>query len=169
MTEPITLRIATPADADTLARLHAESWKTAYRGILPDAYLDHEVDADRLALWTARMPSLGEGRAWLAEQGEEPVGFVCVLPDKEATWGPLIDNLHVRPSRRGAGIGVVMLETVWQWLRERGEQRVHLWVFEDNQAARRFYDRMGGKPVEWTLQMAPGGVQRAEVRYVWTL
>ena len=39
------IRLATLADAEAIAHVHAESWRTAYRGALSDAYLSGPIDA----------------------------------------------------------------------------------------------------------------------------
>jgi len=36
----IEIRRATPSDLAGMARVHVETWKTSYRGIVPDAHLD---------------------------------------------------------------------------------------------------------------------------------
>src|SRR6266545_1171398 len=48
-------RLASPADAKAVADLHADSWRRHYRGAYSDAFLDGDVVADRLAVWTARL------------------------------------------------------------------------------------------------------------------
>ena len=40
----LTLRAMTAADATIVARLHAASWRTAYRGILSEEYLAGDVE-----------------------------------------------------------------------------------------------------------------------------
>jgi hypothetical protein len=48
-------RPATEADTAAIAELHAESWRLHYRGSFPDAFLDGDVGAERLAEWTERL------------------------------------------------------------------------------------------------------------------
>lgn len=45
------LRLANPSDAETIAALHADSWRRHYRGAYSDAFLDGDVISDRLAVW----------------------------------------------------------------------------------------------------------------------
>ena len=80
MTAPSVLRIATPADAALLSTLHVRSRQSAYRGLLPDAYLDDAMPAESAAHWSQRLPELaaGDGQALVAEIAGEPVGFVCM-------------------------------------------------------------------------------------------
>lgn len=131
--------------ARRVARLHAQSWKSAYRGIFPDAYLDAEVETDRLHHWRRRVPELatGQGEILLATVGDRDAGFLCIQIGPGRKWGAFVDNLHVLPRMRGSGIGVALLEAGADWARAHGQSRLYLWVFEKNHAARRFYEREG--------------------------
>ncbi len=153
--------------ARCVADLHAANWKNAYRGIFPDAYLDNEVEAERLRHWQKRVPELvnGNGEIFLASVARRPAGFLCIEigPDKE--WGALVDNLHVLPRFRGTNLGVRLLTTGEDWARRHGQTQLHLWVFEENQAARRFYQREGWREAERRPDEIPGG----EERIVWRL
>ena len=163
-------RVATEADITTIAALHAASWAAAYRGILSDHYLDHELRADRLALWSARMQQPGPGQAViLALDGDQTVGFICLLADDEPEWGALVDNLHVLPSCKGRGIGSHLLAEAVRWLEVQRPDitALHLWVFADNHAACGFYESRGGKAVERETIDAPGGGQADCLRYHW--
>lgn len=101
--------------------MHARSWASAYRGILPDAYLDHALQAERAAHWEARMREIGAGagHVLIAEHGGEAVGFVCLVEPDE-TGSVLVDNLHAMPGRKGLGTGTAMLAEAIRWARSRG-------------------------------------------------
>lgn len=78
------LRRMEPTDTATVARIHADSWRSAYRGILRDEYLDHFVDDDRLALWQERLSQRAAAELGLiAVRGGNPVGFAYVLPNRD--------------------------------------------------------------------------------------
>jgi len=51
----VTYRPIVALDATTIAYLHATSWRSAYRGILPDEYLEDDIEADRLTHWRCRL------------------------------------------------------------------------------------------------------------------
>jgi GNAT superfamily N-acetyltransferase len=160
---------AVPADADAVAALHIASWRDAYRGLVPDAYLAETIADERPRFWKARMSEPDDGRFILkAMEGEDLVGFTCVLRDADPDWGPLLDNLHVRPDRRGRGIGRALLEASREWSVGAAPGRpMHLWVIEGNLGARRFYDREGGTVMARDrLELVPG-IQVTALRYVW--
>lgn len=160
----VTLRAITDADAPLIASLHARSWRSAYRGILADAYLDGAIDADRLATWTARLADRKtEAVGVVAERDGDGVGFVYAYPDHDAVWGMLVDNLHVLPEARGTGLGRRLMQAV----AATAIDRLHLWVFEANHDARAFYARIGGREVEHVHKPAPDGGLHPEWRVAW--
>jgi len=166
----ITFRLATLADSQRIASLHTVSWRDAYRGILPDAYLEGPIVDERATHWQSRLSSPGTHRRYvlLAEAEGTLVAFVCVLLDEEPLWGACLDNLHVLPGLQGLGLGRRLFSKAAQWVmsNEPGWP-IHLWVFEANDGARRFYDALSGEVVEYGLKRAPGGADIPSLRYVW--
>jgi GNAT superfamily N-acetyltransferase len=157
-------------DAAAIAALQTESWRDAYRGFLPDEFLAGPIEDNRNQLWQARLTSPGDDRRLVlkAVAGNEPVGFVCVLLDADPAWGPLLDNLHVRPAMKGLGIGWQLFQAARDWVIARAPlQPMHLWVIEGNAAARRFYDRQGGAIVERRIVEVTAGIMVPALRYVW--
>ena len=162
-------RLATLADAEAIAALHAQSWQLTYRGILNDAYLDGGVLDDRRAVWHRRLtePALNQ---WLlvAETERQIQGFVCAYGDDDAQWGTLVDNLHVSQAVKGQGIGTTLLRGVGDWVKAQGQlPGMYLWVFEDNRLARRFYENLGAKHVDTQIKENPGGGRAPSLRYAW--
>src|SRR5258708_39591705 len=114
----LTLREGTGHDAAAIARLHAESWRSTYRGMLSDEYLDHRVHHERAALWQQRFSEQAEKPFFviLAETETELAGFACAFSDQQPTYGADFDNLHVCPQRTGQGIGRPLLNAVTEEL-----------------------------------------------------
>lgn len=169
----VTYRAARADDADPIARLHAESWRRHYRGAFSDAFLDGDVVTDRLAVWTDRLapagaPSTG-GLTVVAECRGDLAGFIHVIFDLDPRWGSLIDNLHVGPDHRRAGIG----RTLISHAAAAAPGAMYLWVLEQNLDAQRFYRTCGGTPVEVAIVDPPGGVPSRlngrpnKLRYAW--
>ena len=157
-------------DAAEIASLHADSWRTAYRGLLPDAFLDGPVDADRQRVWRARMVAPDPHRRFVVKaiSDEGLAGFACVLLDAEPSWGALLDNLHVKPGLKGLGIGHRLFREARAWVAEHAPgERMHLTVIEGNLEARRFYDRQLGSVVERKTVEVITGVRLPILRYAW--
>ena len=96
------------------------------------------------------------------------VGFVCVVRDADPEWGPLLDNLHVKPAFKGLGIGRELLGAAREWTALVAPGRpMHLWVIEDNTNARRFYEAVGGVVAERQIVDFTAGIATPALRYVW--
>ena len=167
---PISLLPATAQDAESIARLQAQSWRNTYRGMLPDEYLDRHVVHDRLEYWPMRFTRFASDRTLVLKAVEAGtlLGFVCVLLDEEPEWGARLDNLHVSPEAKGTGIGYVLFNAAREWIADVAPgMAMHLWCVERNYVARRFYERQGGKIVETATRPVAQDLSVPELRYWW--
>jgi diamine N-acetyltransferase len=129
----LTIRRAAPADAETLYAIHRESAITAYVHIFPPDR--HRFPDDEMrAHWIA---SLGDDETdvVVAEREGRPVGFAGVSPG----W---LKNLFVLPEEWGRGAGSALHDEAVRLLRAK-DAGARLWVLEENERARRFYERRG--------------------------
>jgi GNAT superfamily N-acetyltransferase len=132
----VKIRKATVADALAVETVRVTSWKLAYRGLVPDAYLDAmAVDASRrVAIITA-----GDATTLLAVDGGTPVGMAAFGPTRDDDLDGLeLFALYVLPAVWRAGIGTALLAAC-------GPVR-SVWVLEDNARAQAFYARQGFVP-----------------------
>ena len=165
----LTVRPITASDAETLASIHIDSWRDAYRGLLRDEYLDSEVVADRTAVWAERVQRLNAVHfGFIAEDEGRTIAFVFLIGAHDALWGTLLDNIHVLPALRGRGIGRLLVEAAArEAILRHPDAPLYLWVFEQNVQARRFYARLGGREAERVVRAAPDGTAIPEFRVVW--
>jgi GNAT superfamily N-acetyltransferase len=165
----VTFREADPTDVALIAALHTESWRDAYRRMLPTTYLEGPIVDDRTSVWQQRLASSHPERqlVLLALDGDALLGFVCVLLDEEPQWGACLDNLHVVSHYKGQGLGRQLFAKAAQWV-STVEPRwpLHLWVFENNYGARRFYDCLGGAIIE-RQDKHIAGAEVPSLRYLW--
>ncbi len=144
--EPPLIRPATATDADVVAALHADSWREVYRGILPDAYLDGDVDEERRLHWRALLSEPRAGFVLVACHGDVPSGFIAVRRGGEPGYDAVIDSLHVAARWRGSGLGRRLMGCAATRLRAEHASSVCLRVYDANRGAIRFYRRLGGQP-----------------------
>ncbi len=163
------IRPITVGDTDGIARLHAESWRDAYRGILADAYLDGDILRERQSHWRARLEDLTAGQfGFLAILDSAAVGFAFAFLHADERWGTNLDNLHVRPTVRGGRIGTRLPHAVTSHvLTHHAGEGLYLWVYELNTRTRAHYERLGAQQIERAVIAAPGGGTVAEWRYAW--
>ena len=167
---PLRLRDATGDDAPAIAALHAESWRTTYRGALRDDYLDGDIVRERTTVWRGRLdqPAANQ-RVVVAEGPGRLVGFACAYGNDDEHWGTQLDNLHVRRDAHGHGTGSRLVAEVAAWCRTAYPAGgLYLWVLEQNHPARRFYERLGATDQEGDVWLPPDGGTVKTRRYVWS-
>ena len=167
MAQDYTISNATAEDAPQIAELHVLSWRSAYRGILPDAYLDGDVEPERRAHWEKTFARLGRRDIILkAERNAAMSGFISCYWGKEPGFDIYLDNLHVRPGIRGAGLGRMLFGAAVERAIANGAQNLCLTVFDENEGAIRLYERLGGELTEQGFDDIGGG-KAADTRVEW--
>jgi ribosomal protein S18 acetylase RimI-like enzyme len=165
----ISYRLATTADIDQIASLHAKSWKETYRGSFSDYYLDHEVDHDRHKVWSDRFSTPNDKQhIVIAEDSHELIGIVCTFIDYHPSYGCYLDNLHVRSGYKGTGIGKrLMHESARYVCTHRPNTALYLWVLEKNVNAIKVYEKLGGLNMGKDIFTNPGGGSSYAHRIAW--
>jgi GNAT superfamily N-acetyltransferase len=165
--DELTVRPATPVDCVALAELHAASMRRAYRGILPDGYLDVGLVDERLEAWSERLARPRGAATLVAERGAGLLGLAHVVFDVDRQWGSMLESLHVTPSDIGRGVGTALFGAVAEEVAAREiDPSLHLWVYEANVDACGFYDRLGGR-VTGSKVADDGGGATPSLRYWW--
>jgi len=152
----ILLRDALPADADAVARLHVRSWQTAYRGLIPDEFLDAMRPEERARRYTFGSRDPAAPQTIVALDGAQLVGFSTVVADREDARVGELSALHVDPTRWGQRVGLALIEAARGRLVASEFRAARLWLLVGNARAERFYTLDG-----WRSD----GTQRSEV--VW--
>jgi GNAT superfamily N-acetyltransferase len=171
----VAIRRVGEGDAEALAGLHVRAWQWAYRGHLPDAYLDGlgQQLAEREAMWRRLLQHPGPGQAvWVAEQAGRVVGFCSTGPGGAgaAEQGGQAEQaelhtIYVEPAVVGAGVGAALMRQALAELRGRRVRTVILWVLDTNARARRFYERGGWRTDGGVRTEEIWGARVREVRY----
>jgi ribosomal protein S18 acetylase RimI-like enzyme len=161
------IRRATPDDAVALAKVHIDSWRFAYRRLVPDSHLDG-LNYERRAQRFRESLAQNAEESYLAEQKREVLGFLTIGACRDAdvdqkTTGE-IWGIYLAPGHWRKGIGTLLCRYGERILRERGYQSARLWVFAGNGQARRFYEAMGFKADGTSRTLNPGAPLEA-VRY----
>jgi GNAT superfamily N-acetyltransferase len=160
------IRPITDADIDAVAGIHVRSWQAGYVGIVPADYLaglDPAVFAERRRS-RVRRPGT---RTLVATLDRKVIGFATFGPDRDDPRTGELYAIYVDPDHWGSGAGRRLIEAARAGLTEAGFPDMRLWVFTDNDRARRFYERAGLRPDGETHYYTPGdtGVQLPELRY----
>jgi GNAT superfamily N-acetyltransferase len=135
------LRPAEPADAMAVARVHVRSWQVAYRGLMPQDYLDQLRPEDRAATYDFATADPAKPHTIVAVEGDSVLGFATTMPtrDKDLEGYGELAALYVDPEHWGRGIGVALVQVARAHLVEAGFRKAMLWVLAGNTRADRFY------------------------------
>ncbi len=163
------IRRATSADARAVAEVHVESWRTAYRDLVPQSYLDTlSIDA-RENFWRGAI-ECESPELWVAEIESTVVGWVAFGASRDSDAVGLVGEIsaiYVSPAHWSSGIGLKLWLTARARLIERGFERATLWVFAENARAIRFYRAAGFEPMAGAVQTHErGGKMLVEQRYI---
>lgn len=163
----ICVREAGEADAAEVARVHIETSRATYGGLLPAEALSAMTFERRLASWSETLAG-GREFVYVAERGARAVGFASGGPEREgdAEYDGELYTVYVLPSEQRRGAGRALTLAVAERLARDGFRAMLLWVLEGNAGARRFYESLGGAPVRRKVIERAGGAL-AEVAYGW--
>ena len=166
----VRVRRALPADARAIAEVTVRGWQAAYRGLMPDEFLDGLSVPGREVAWREMLDRDAGGGvpAWLAERNGRAIGFLSSGPPRDADVplpGAEVYAVYVLPEEWRTGIGRSLLETAVGHWRSHGATTLVLWVLEGNGPARAFYEAMGWVPDGGRQQLKIAATSLAEIRY----
>jgi GNAT superfamily N-acetyltransferase len=134
---PIDLRPAVLTDIRAIAEFQTRCWHQAYEGLVPQEYLDRITVDERETRWRDRFLS-GEIGMMLAEASSELVGVISWRMTNVVDAPPLeLRTLYVDAAHHGRGVAAALTDAAL------GGRPAHVWVFEQNPRAHRFYLKQG--------------------------
>jgi len=165
----LALREAVPADATAISRVHRESWRTTYAGILPAAVIERESGRKSEESWRRWLENSDRASATVVaeREGAGIVGF-SFCGNARAPLERLeseIYALYVLQEQQRQGIGRELVRASARHFVRHGHFGFYLWVLKANRA-RLFYDALGGQAVAEKTEIL-GGHPFAEIAYAW--
>jgi ribosomal protein S18 acetylase RimI-like enzyme len=149
----VEVRPARPEEKDALARLFVRARNgMIYVPPVPEEHVPLIADE----LFT------DNEEVWLAEEHEQLLGFLAIRRSRTNGWETL-ERLYVEPDDQGRGVGTALLDKA-KALRPGG---LHLWVFQKNTGAIRFYERHGFRLVKLT-DGAENMEREPDALYAWS-
>ncbi|TAM60193.1 MAG: GNAT family N-acetyltransferase [Chloroflexota bacterium] len=165
----IRIHRATATEAEAIARVHVRAWRAAYRGILPQPYLDGLDVASRAGSWGREMSTLPEERRpWVAIVDGRILGFCVAGPARDEDLGARcaeVYAIYVDPECWAIGVGRALLDHQLAFLRRRGHAEACLWVLAANTRAIGFYEHGRWAADGRRRSITIGGQEVEEVRY----
>jgi len=132
MSDDLTIRPATAADADALAPLITQ--------------LGYPTEPAAMRARLERIDAHPDYRTLVAERGGRVVGTVGMLRgigwNADLPWARVM-SLVVEEGERGRGTGAALMAAAEAWARETGAASLHLTTARYREEAHRFYERIG--------------------------
>ena len=157
MAAALKIRPAGPGDVEAIVRIYVESWNAGFGPRMPAI----EADAARIGRWRKELAETSPTRWWLAERGDDVVGFVGIGPSRDPIDPDLgeLDTIAVDPVAWRTGVGKALMSVALEGLRSEGYHSAVLWTLNDYPQAESFYVATG-----WRLN---GATRRdgQQVRY----
>jgi ribosomal protein S18 acetylase RimI-like enzyme len=168
--QTITIRAATPADAPAIGRVHVQSWREAYGGLLSADLLGSVSETVRAAMWRGALDAQPPISLYVAVRADgDLVGFAAGGPRRGSAlpFDAEVYAIYLLGAARRRGCGRRLMATLAAALRARQLRSLCLWVLRENAQARAFYERLGGEVVGERTQ-TEGEDRLAEVAYGWS-
>ncbi len=149
----IEVRAAVPEDAEAVAAAHVAAWRTGYRGVFPDAYLDDdEFEQSRHDRWVQRLhdgpPDNGNvlNTILVPDLDGRVVGFGHVgdedVDGGEPSGRGEVYGFYLHPDAWGSGAAIVLMAACEAAMAAHFDRAV-LWTLFDTPRSRRFYSKAG--------------------------
>lgn len=161
-----TIRLARYEDANAIAHVHVESWKSIYKGIVPGAFLASLKLEDRVEMWR-RALSEGGSFVFVAENRGDLAGFLAGGPAREPieNYGAELYAIYLLNAYQGQGIGRALVSRFGAELSRQGCSGMFVWVLERNPAVS-FYSGLGAIRIG-QKQIEIGGAHLEELCLGW--
>lgn len=176
----ICIRRARAADAAAIGAVHVATWRSAYAGVLPDAYLGRLSAIGQAAGYEQAIIDRRNGHAIFVavasgadappgescDEGGSIIGFVSGgRVRRPGLAHAKVETLYLLDDYRDRGIGRRLMRAMAAHLAAVGCRSVMLWVLRDN-PSRWFYQRLGGRPAaQEAFQFAGQGMH--QLAFVW--
>ncbi|WP_067140922.1 GNAT family N-acetyltransferase [Microtetraspora malaysiensis] len=159
------VRKGEPAEAADVLRVKNASWQEAYRGVVPDDFLDGlTVTPGAVAHWQAMMADPACGVV-VGEAAGRIVGLSAYGPAGNGVPGGEVYAIYTLKECWSSGLGPELMAFSLARLTESGHGEAGLWVLENNPRARRFYEKTGFALSGRTQAEEISGVRLPEVHY----
>lgn len=119
--------------ASTASSIYAKSWKVAYKGILPQKYLDN-LSVENLTLYLENSPF----QNFLLKDNDNFVATASIAKARDCIYkdyGEIV-SLYVLPDYFNKGYGTFLLNNMFGKIQSMELNKICLWVLDENRNAR---------------------------------
>ena len=149
----VQIRQAVYEDAEGIAYVHVNSWRTTYKGVVSDDYLNGLTTETRKKNWQKNFHTINSCVFVAEDEHGEIVGFASGGPEqthhhKYYRTGEVY-AIYLLESYQRKGIGKQLIKAILDHLDDLGLEQLLIWALKDN-SYRLFYEQIGGSIIETT-------------------
>ncbi|MEH7400313.1 GNAT family N-acetyltransferase [Gottfriedia acidiceleris] len=161
------IRKATMSDAKGIAKVHVDSWKTTYRNIIPNEFLEKLSYEQREKLWNYNLSKEGDYVVVAENDGGEIIGFAdCGKRERnQVEHSGDLTSIYLLEEYQGKGVGKQLMKQLFLQFQKWGYNRVFVEVLEDNKT-RYFYEYYGAELLK-TDKITFSGTELKLLTYEW--
>ena len=168
-----TVRKAKRGDESEIAKVHVDSWRSTYTGLIPDSFLTSLTVENKTFLWTEAIQQMdktvGQKIIFVCEDSlGKIIGFIAGGAEREANCGfdAELYALYLYKDQQKKGLGRLLTIELIRWLIKFGYKKMRVWVLENNPSSI-FYQKMGAKILPHTKNIEFDGRVQNEIAYGW--
>ena len=146
----VRIRPGRSADAEAIAHVYIEAWRSAYAGLIPNAVLLRMSVGAQTRDWAQQLSRRKMADSILVADlsGQGVIGFGSCGAARRTVLSQAgeIYTLYISPEHQERGVGRALLLSLFDALIDRGLNSAVVWVLSQN-PARFFYEAMGGRRI----------------------
>lgn len=164
------IRRARIEDSKAIARVHVDSWRSTYAGMLPEQTLLNLSATKHEARWWQQVLGRVHRRHYVyvaEDEADGVVGFISggTSRDRELDAQGEVYALYLLDSHHGRGVGKALFFKLAQKLGAECGKSLTVWVLANN-PSRFFYEAIGGKRIALRTEVL-GDADVQEIAYGW--
>lgn len=141
----VNIRKVKKGDENILACIQTESWKEAFKEIVPAELLLKCTEKERAAAMYKRLLEEHKGNGYILELDGEPHCIAWWDESREKNMPEYAELIciHSLKDNWHKGYGSMMMDRVLGDVKAAGYSKIMLWVFDNNMRAIKFYEAHG--------------------------
>ena len=151
-----------------IARIHVYTWRAAYKGIMPESYLNNLSIEKRKKRWEELLLDSNRRTLITTDERGEIIGWSSFGPSRDSDGSEFAElyAIYILPDHWGKGYGRNLMLASEKMINIQGFSKITLWVLKENTRTRRFYENSGYLHDGKEKKLEIGGVSLDAIRYL---
>ena len=148
------LRKAEINDVAGITIVHIETWRTTYKGIVPDEIIQNLSSREKDEKWSQMLKEMIKTEIYYVAEDENGkiIGFAVGGLERsgDPTYKGELMGIYILKEYQNIGIGRTLIKIIVTELLKLGINNMLVWVLKEN-PYKTFYEKIGGKVIKERL------------------